>query len=599
MALEVSTVSRRTEPWWTAAGAIDTVTDEEMRRSGVQTLPEALRLATGVHVGQPNARGWAVAVRGFNVLSSNKINVQLDGRNLFTPFFSGVYWDAQDTVIEDIDRIEVFRGPAGALWGPYAVNGFIQIRTKPAWETQGLLTSVGVGTETRFGTVRFGGQLSPSTFYRTYAKYSVFKSSRNRAGARSRPPTDLVQGGFRTDTRARNDTTVTFHGDIYTNQGTPHSNEPWDRFWGANLAGRWRRTLSADSELQFSGYYDHSDRRYAGPFNEWRDTVSASGRYRWRRDAHDLQVGTDVLISRDDIVGTAVNIISPSKRTYSLASLFAHDTITLIPQRLRATIGTEVEHSGFSGWEVQPTARLAWTPSTDLSTWAAVSRAVRTPVRLDEDLVSRGPTGLVFEGNDALKPEKAVSFEAGVRRRFGERLAVDVAGFSTHYNDVRSYESRTPPSPASLPWTFKNSTNAHATGVETTVLFEPSSGLFVKASYRYLDLDLSNDPGSGEFLQSRFEANDPRHVLAVSARINLPRRFEVDATLRHASRLRLPVMEGYTTADVRIGWVSAEHWQFDLIGQNLLDPQHPEFVTPNALNEELARSVTAKVTYRY
>lgn len=598
MQLEVSTVSRKTEQWWLAPGAIDVITDEDIRRSGVQTLPDALRLATGVHVAQSSTRWTAIGIRGFNVLSSNKINVRLDGRNLFTPFFSGVLWDAQDTLMEDLDRIEVLRGPGGALWGPYSLNGFVQILTKPAWQTQGLLATTSVGTEMHGAAVRYGGQWSPSTFFRGYAKYREMKSTRNAAGQRVADSTDLAQTGFRTDTRGARDTLLTFQGDLYTNKGTPNENPFQDQVWGGNIAGHWRRLLAADADVQVSTYYEHTYRRYAGPFEEWRDTVSGSAKYRWAAGAHEAQVGADAVFSWDTITGSAVNIISPPSRRYTTFALFAHDTITLVPRTWALTVGAQAEHSGFSSWNFQPTLRLLWRPAEHTTAWAAISRAVRTPVRLDEDLVSRPGGLLAFEGNDDLKPETVAAFEVGVRRKFGERLAIDLSAFHNAYNDVRSYESRTGPE-REFPWTFKNSLNARGTGVEATVLMEPAAGIFVKTGYWYMDLDLTRDPGSRDFMNAVFEANDPRHVGFVTTRLTFPYGFEVDATLRHASRLRQPVARGYTTADVRLGWAISDRWIVDVIGRNLLDRQHVEFVTPNSSNEELARSFTARATWRF
>jgi iron complex outermembrane recepter protein len=597
MRLEVSTVSRKTELWWTAPGAIDVITNEDIRRAPVLNLPEALRLAVGLHVGQPSAREWAIAARGFNVTASNKLNVQMDGRSLFTPFFSGVTWNAQDTMLEDIDRIEVSRGPSGALWGAFAVNGFVQILTKPAWETQGSLASGAVGSELGWFSYRYGGKAGESTFYRVYAKYSQFNSTYSPVtGRRSMPTTDLAQTGFRLDSRGAADTTFTLHGDAYTNKGTPKDHLQ-NEIAGANLTGQMHRVLAPDSDVTVTGYYDYTSKDYAGTFREIRDTLAGSAKYRRATGTQELQVGVDGLVSWDNVTGPQLSF-APEKETFYTLSAFVHDTITLVPKRWTTTLGMQALYNGYSGADFQPTARVAWTPDSRTTIWGAVSRAVRPPVRADRDLIARFGTLLVFEGNNDLKSEDVVAYELGGRRRMGERFAVYFAGFLNRYNNLRSYEARNPPF-MSFPWTFKNTTNAHSTGVEASALWQPVTRLFIKAHYRYLDLELTKDPGSGDFQNGLFEMNDPHHVAAITFRLDLPRHVELDATLRHVSSLPRPAIHAYTTADVRLGWSPRPDCEFSLIGQNLFDPRHPDFITPNSINDEVARSVTFKATWRF
>ena len=597
MQLDVSTVSRKAEQWWTAPGAIDVITSEDIRRSPYLTLPDLLRLSTGVHVGRPNAREWAVAVRGFNVVASNKLNVQMDGRSLFTPFYSGVLWNAQDTMLEDIDRIEVSRGPGGALWGAYAVNGFVQILTKPAWETQGLLASGGAGTEMPgFLSWRYGGKASEATFYRVYGKYSRFRAMYAPFGDRTSPTTDLAQAGFRTDTRAGGDTTLTLHGDVYTNKGTPDDHLQ-NEISGANFTARLNRVLGADADFDLTGYYDYTSKNFAGTFRELRDTVSGSAKFRLRRGAHDLQFGVDGLYSWDHVWGPQLTF-EPPRQDFYTASAFAQDSVAIVPGRFTAVLGGQVLYNIYSRLDAQPTARFAWTPGERTTVWGAVSRAVRTPVRIDRDLVARFGGTLFFEGNNDLKPESAVAYELGARHRFNERVATYVTVYANHYDNLRSYESMSSTFMA-LPWTFKNTTNAHSTGVEAGLLFQPVNRLFVKASYRQLNLELTKDPGSGDFRDGIFEMNDPEHIAVVTARLTLPRSVEFDVTLRHLSRLPSPRLKAYTTADVRLAWSPRPELELAAIGQNLLEPRHADFITPNGRNEELARSVTFKATWRY
>lgn len=596
MRLEVSTVSRKTEALWSAPGAIDVLTDEDIRRSGVFHLPDALRLAAGVHVGQPNAREWAVGIRGFNVTSGNKLNVQMDGRSVFTPFFSGVLWDAQNTLLEDIDRIEIMRGPAGALWGSYATNGFIQILTKPAWATQGTLVMGAAGTEMPGAfAVRHGGKVDDNTFYRVYAKYAQFDWTYDANGRHTQAATDFGQVGFRADGR-RQANAFTLQGDVYTNKGLLKDRQQ-NEISGGNLTGHWTRDLGADADLRVTSYYDYTSKRFLAPFYERRHSFSGAVKYHAVRGVHDFQLGADVLGSRDNVEGGTI-FLDPPRRTFASGSLFGHDMVTLIPKRLTLTVGAQALYTNFSGWEVQPTIRGAWMPSARTTIWAAVSRAVRTPIRLDEDIVLVEGSRRVFEGNDDLKPERVTAYELGGRFKPNERLAFTLAGFVNRYNDVRSYESIAPNS-MEPPWTFKNTTNVNSGGVETMIFFQPHSRVFMKATYRYLDFNLTKDPGSGDFQNGIFEGNDPRHVGTLSVRVDLPRNVELDLVGRGASRLPNPTMDGYVTMDARLAWRPRPEWEVAVIGRDLTEPQRRDFVTPTRAGEEIGRSVTLKTTWRF
>lgn len=596
MKLEVSTVSRKEEPWWSAPSGIDVVTGEEIRRAAAQNLPDALRLATGVHVGQPSARSWAVSLRGMNVLAANKISVVMDGRSLFTPFFSGVQWDAQDTLMEDIDRIEVVRGPVGALWGAFAVNGFIQILTKPAWDTQGWLASAGGGTEDPlFMSFRYGGKAGDDTFYRVYAKYYQIDWTYDASGQHAQPTTDFFQSGFRVDALRAKDTTLTLQGDIYTNQNLPKE-QLQSEINGANILGRWRRSTSADSSLQFEGYFDHTYRLIPLQFEERRDTVSASAKYRTVHGAHDWLVGFDGLVSRDHIGNIGFAQLIPGRRTTHNAGVFVQDIVQFAPRHVALTLGIKGEHNSFSGFEYQPTARLAWTPSPATTVWAAISRAVRTPVRIDEDFAIKVGTVTLFEANDDFKTEQAMAYELGWRRRLTAALTADLTGFIYRYDDIRSTEPAAGPT---VPPTFRNLLNAKSYGGEAAVMFQPVPWLFFKGSYRYLDLDFTRDAASRDTSRGSAEGDDPKHVMNLGAHFNLPGSVEFDSFFRYASALPNPALPGYRALDLRLGWRPSNRWDLSWSARNLLDRQHAEFITTNSLNQQVHWSTTLKATWRY
>jgi len=592
--LEVSTVSRKPERWWSAPSGVDFVTGDDIRRAGAQNLPDALRLATGVHVGQPSARSWAISVRGMNVLAANKISVVMDGRSLFTPFFSGVQWDAQDTLLEDVDRIEVVRGPVGALWGAFAVNGFIQILTKPAWDTPGLLLSAGTGTEDPgFFAARYGGKLGADTSYRAYGKYFQTDWTYDAKGEHAQPATDFLQSGFRLDGRRGKDTSVGLQGDFYTNQNLPLE-RLLTEIWGANLIGRWRRSFSADSNLQLEGYFDHTYRLIPQNFEERRDTGSASVKYRRVAGRHGLLFGVDGLVSADQIGNIGFALLEPPERTTHLAGAYVQDTLQL-GAKSTFVLGLKTEHTSFSGYEVEPSLRFAWTPGPRSTAWAAVSRGVRTPVRIDEDLVIRFSGLNLFEANDDFKTETTIAYELGARHRPASAVTLDLSVFAYRYDHLRSTE---PVAATPLPATFKNGLDARSHGAELSVMFQPVPALFLKGSYRYLDLEFSKDASSRDTSNGSAEGNDAKHVLVLGAHANLPGRLELDGFLRHASALPKPALPGYTTLDLRLGWRPFRQLEVSLAGRNLLDRQHAEFVTTNSLNEEVHRSGTIKLTWR-
>jgi iron complex outermembrane recepter protein len=596
MDIEVSTVSRKKEPWWAAPAGIDVVTAEDIRRAGAQNLPDALRLAAGVHVAQSSARGWAISIRGMNVLAANKISVVMDGRSLYTPFFSGVQWDAQDTLLEDIDRIEVVRGPVGALWGSYAVNGFIQILTKPAWDTPGWLISAGAGTEDPlFAALRYGGRIGPDTYYRVYAKYSQTDWTYRPDGSRNQPTIDFFQTGFRLDARRPADTTLTLQGDYYTNEDLP-LDRPQTIRTGANLLGRWRRTFASDSDLEMHGYYDHTYWIIPGNFEEWRDTVFGAVKYRVPRGRHDLLLGADAMISRDRIGNIGPAHLVPAQYTARTFGAYAQDTIGLVPEHLAFVLGLKLEHNSFSGWEYQPTARLAWTPNPRTTVWTAVSRAVRTPVRIDRDFSFQFAGVNLFEASDDFKTETTVAYELGLRHQPVSSFTFDVSAFVNRYDDLRSNE---PLGATPRPRTFKNSLNAEAYGAELTVMYQPVPRLLFKGSYRYLDIGFSKDPGSPTMSDGDAEGNDPEHLASLGVHVDLSGNLEFDGFLRHASSLPDPATPAYTVMDLRVGWRPRPAWDFSLSARDLLDRQHPEIVTTNSLNEEIHRSYTLKVTWHY
>jgi iron complex outermembrane receptor protein len=594
MSIEVTSVSRKEENWWSSPGASDVHTGEDIRRSGALTLQDSLRLMTGVHVTQPQARAWGIGMRGFTLPGGNKINVQIDGRSLFTPFYSGVFWDAQDVMLESVDRIEVVRGPVGALWGAYAVNGIIQITTKSAWETQGTLVSGTVATENaHVGSMRYGGKVGADAAYRVYAQYRALPPT-YIDGRQAEAATDLLQAGFRADLRRPADTKLTLQGDVYTNRDTFRRGDR-EVVTGANVLGRWERGLPDGRDVQVVTYFDYTGREFEVGLSEQRRTFQVNAKYHAAVGRHDFLIGTDNMVSWDSIGNIPALRFDPAKRTVGVGSVYGNYTYHLVPRRLAATAGAKLEHNSFTGFEAQPSVRVGWTPSLRTTIWGAVSRAVRTPVRFDHDVVFPG----VFAADDGFKSEEVLAFEVGMRQRFSERVAAGLTLFRNRYDNLRTYH---PQGATLLPLTFRNYRNADSHGAELGFMVQLAERVRLRGGYRYLDIDLTEDPGAQDIIGPKFELNDARHVGTLTARIDVRRGLELDLALRGASALRFRATPGYITGDVTLGWTLNDRWQLSLIGRNLFRPYQLEAIIPQ--NEtrpghEVPRFVALRATQKF
>ena len=632
----VTSVSRKSESLSTAAAAVYVITQEELRRSGVTLLPEALRLVPGLQVARANARQWGISARGFNETFSNKLLVLMDGRSIYTPLFSGVFWEETDTVLEDIDRIEVIRGPGAALWGANAVNGVINIITKSAQETQGTLISGGGGMEERgFGTVRHGGQLGTNAHYRIYGKYSHRDEFTRTDGGGADDSWWMAQSGFRVDWAPTAANRLTLQGDFYSGDiGGQYYLQSLDppslvlqsrrsEVEGANLLGRWTHKFSPFSDVSAQAYFDRTDREF-GVAREIRDTIDFDAQHHFQAgDRHEFVWGGGYRYSADNITESPdFRMLDPNDRV-QLLSVFAQDQIALAPERLHLTLGTKVEHHEFTGFEVQPSGRLGWTPSERHTLWGAVSRAVRTPSRGERDFRVFGdarpylgplPVPVVNPGlgNRDLVSEELLAYEIGYRIQLHPRLALDGAAFFNDYDNLRSITSlplevRATPSPPSspylfLPLTFGNDLEGATYGFEFSATWQPLDAWRLRANYSFLRTELQ---ASGLVPSVTVDAggNSPRHQIGLWSRADLGRHVEWDLGLRYvddleALLLRIPA---YTELETRLAWRPNPNWELAVVGKNLLHDHHPEFnpVIVFARDVQVDRAVYAKVTWRF
>lgn len=600
MEIDVTSVSRRSEPVSGAAAAITVITGDDLRRSGATSLPEALRIFASMQVAQSNGNTWAISSRGFNTTTSNKLLVLIDGRSVYTPLFSGVFWDVQDVPFEDIERIEIIRGPGATLWGANAVNGVINILTRSSRDTQGTLVSLGAGVEQKaLVTARQGGKLGEGASYRAYGSYSYADSLALANGDSARDPLRRGQAGFRLDREDRGAGSLSLQGDAYHGLAGQSVVVRTDTVLdGANLLGRWTHNYSEDSGSDLQVYYDYTHREIPRWFEEHRHTLDVDYQHRLPfGKRHEVVWGAGYRVTRDQVGNSPGVAFLPDSVTESLFSAFAQDEIALAP-RLRLTLGTKLEHNHWTGFELQPSARLAWTPNERRTLWGAVSRAVRTPTRYDEDIVFFSPTGSpTLGGSSAFQAEELLAWELGYRVQPRTGLLVDVAAFYNVYDNLRSYEPAAPP--AVFPYHFGNELNADTWGIEARTSWQATSWWRLHAAYAYLGKDLSLDPGSYDPTDGKLEGNDPRSRFTLRSQMDLARGFELDGTLRYVGRLPSPVVPAYTELDLRLGWQATDRLEISVVGRNLLHSRHPEFGPPTPLREEVQRGAYGKVTWRF
>jgi iron complex outermembrane receptor protein len=623
MHVKVTSVSKRPESLAGAASAVYLMSGEDVVRDGFRNIADSLRYVPGMQVAQINSHTWGVSARGFNAEYATKLLVLMDGRSVYTPLNAGVYWDTVDLMLEDLERIEVIRGPGGTLWGANAVNGVINITSKSSQETQGwLMTGGGGDQEKGFTGARFGGQLGEETFFRVYGKYDSHDDMAFADGSDAEDAWQMGRAGFRLDSGSDELNLFTLQGDYY------QAKEKWlylqpipaapfsevvnnsDDVLGANLLGRWSHRFEDDSQFTFQTYYDHTDRESNLP-RERRDTFDVDLQHHIAPiSRHNIVVGLGYRFTTDDIEGSYANSFVPDERSLNLFSGFVQDEITLMEERLRLTLGTKVEHNDFTGIEYQPGARLAWTPAENQTVWASVARAVRTPSRAEDDVrINRNapppfPPGTVVSilGDPAGQSEELMAYEIGYRALPVERLTVDVATFYNVYDELRSLEpGPIPPIPPNF--FVSNTLKGQSWGAELATDWEAGRDWWhIRSAYTYFELNLeTTDGGTDANTILLLEGNAPRHQFSVRSQMDIRHNLEFDIGLRYVGELQNPGIPAYTTMDIRIAWRPRSNLEVSLVGLNLLDPLHPEFAPTQVQTpqREVERSVYGQITCHF
>ncbi len=628
MEVEITSVAKKPQKLSQAAAAVFVVTAEDIRRSGVTSIPEALRMVPGMEVARIDANKWAISCRGFNGRFANKLLVLMDGRSVYAPLFSGVFWHIQDTMMEDIDRIEVIRGPGASLWGANAVNGVINIITKPAQATQGTLLSAGAGTGTDQGSLglRYGGTAYEKVSYRIYAKYFVRDHMVDPSGMAGPGSWDMWRAGFRADWALSDQDLLTLQGDIYDcstgNRYSFHSLWPpyeWTSdsrgtFAGGNLVGRWNRSFSLTSDMSLQIYYDQTEMK--NPLSsEYRYTSDIDFQHRFRVGSRQEVIwGLGYRFTQDDL---EADEYVPATSGNHLFSAFVQDEITLVENRLALTLGSKFEHNDFSGFEFQPNGRLLWTPHPRHTLWTSVSRAVRTPTRMEMDMLRESgvmPPGelfpasptvlMVLTGNKDFKSAQLLSLEFGHRFWPTNSLSVDTATFYNTYDNLRTMNLLFPsvetlPTPhVRLPISAGNSMEGQTYGVELTADWSVLDWWRLRAAYTFLQMQLTGPSSTDEDA----EGKSPHNQFSLRSLMDLPWNLEFDAWLRWVDRLPTLDVAGYVSLDIRVGWRPTEYLELSLVGQNLVEDHRPEYATDVTLPIpcfEAERSVYGKVTWRF
>ena len=606
MQIEVTSVSKHAQPLAEAAAAITVLDGEDIRRSGFTTIPEALRLVPGLAVARIDANKWAITARGFNSQFANKLLVLIDGRSVYTPLFSGVWWDVQDVPLEDIERIEVVRGPGGTLWGANAVNGVINIITKSAGDTQGWLASNGGGSlEQGFGTLRYGGELNPDAHLRGYVKYFNRGDFKGDPTATANDKWDAIQGGFRLDWDPTPNDLLTFQGDYY--DGETHSTlvtgaDDQDDHSGGNLLARWTRTFSETSDLSAQFYYDRTERNLA-LLNQNLDTVDLEFQHRFRlRDWHDLIWGVGYRRYMDDITNKTPGLaFIPTNRNDNVASAFFQNEFSVLEDRLKLIVGSKFEYNDYTDFEFQPNVRALWHPDPNQSVWAAISRAVRTPSRADHEItfVALNPTPPppvnVIAGQNGFDSEDLLAFELGYRAQALERVSVDVAAYYNIYDHLRSSE---PVAPGLL--ILENKFGADTYGVEVAATWNVTDSWKLSGSYTLMVVDVDPDSDSNDATAKDEEGDTPDHQFQLHSRVNLPYDLEFDTSFYYVSKLPSQNVGSSQRLDARLAWHPREDLELSVVGQNLFEGKHREFGDGFfSRSTRVPRSVYGKVTWRY
>ena len=644
--LEVSSVSKTPQKYFKAGAAIYVLTSEDIQRSGVTTIPDALRMVPGLQVTKLDANKWAVSSRGFSGRFSNKLQVLMDGRSVYTPAFSGTLWETQDTFLADIDRIEVIRGPGVSLWGANAVNGVINIITKKAQDTQGVEITSLVGTEEQGLQGRYGGKVGEDTAYRFYVK-ARNNDSGGKIDIDSEDAWDEQRGGFRMDWEPLSKNAATLQGDIYTgsfgenitllNQTPPDFSSIEDETInknGGNLLFRYKHTSSETSNTVFQTYYDrmvHDE--YICQYKS--DIIDLDVQHRFALGSwNDILFGAEFRSIQDALESSDVVEIENKTQNSALYTGFIQDQIEIAPDFLQLTLGSKFEHSDVWGDAIEPSARIVMTPNDQNTLWASVSRAVRSPSRGEQSVLFSQirtekisgvevPLLAVLDCSNDFEKEWLTAYELGYRIMPMETFSIDIATFYNSYDDLRTASTdgetaqanrsayltelstgNIPTKPAVIPVTLTNKMYGHTYGTEFTLEWEPTPTWRLEGTYSFIKMHLEIDGDKYDSQAATNAEDSPQNQVSIRSMLDLGNHVQCDLwgryvdSLRISDKIRIP---SYITMDARLAWSPSPAVELSLVGQNLLDAKHQEFSAQNipVAATYVQRSVYMQMVFRF
>lgn len=624
--IEVTTASKEPEEVWKTPAAVFVITQDDIRRSGATSIPDVLRLAPGVEVAQVDSDHWSVGIRGFGGVLASKLLVMIDGRSVYTPLFAGVYWQVQATPLEDIERIEIIRGPGGTIWGANAVDGVINIITKSAKNTQGSMLSLGGGNvDQGTGGFRYGGGNGRGFSYRIYGMGFTNGPELHSDGTNF-DDWRMGQAGFRTDWDRGSRDTFTVQGDVYREISgetttyalySPPSQVTVDanaELTGGNLMARWKRVLNDRSDFQVQAYIDRTN-HFEPEFGETRDTFDIDFldhlTLPWQQN---FLWGLGARVSPSNLVQTVPSInFLPNQLTDQIYSGFVQDEIPFLDRRLALTVGTKLEHNNYNGFQAQPSGRLLWNRTPRQSFWASVTRALRTPSRLDDDVqltdfatATPLPIYLRVDGNRQFRSEELIGYETGFRTLATSHFYLDLALFYNDYRDVYSFQVGAPfletspaPEHAIIPLLTSNGIRGSTKGFEVVPDWKPVSWWELRPSYSHMEMSMKDGPGSNDPTSAaNYDGSSPRHQVVIQSFVKLPKKLEFDQTYRYVSKLPAQTVNSYNTGDAHLAWQTTPQLELSIVGENLLQPEHSEFGGDPEGLVGIKRSVYAKLTWR-
>ena len=592
MNIDITIVSKRPQQLFNAPASVHVVSGEDIKRSGATRIPEALRLAPIMEVAQIDPVQWAISTRGFNSGLANKLLVLIDGRSIYSPLFAGVFWDMQNVFMNDIDRIEIIGGPGATVWGANAVNGVINIVSKNAGDTKGLFVEGIGGTELRgLGGIRYGGSINSEIDYRVYGKYVLRDGAVNTTGGDIESEWTLGQGGFRLDWKPAEINKFTLQGDLYKSKlSLKNQDDPFVS--GGNIIGLWTNYISETSDFTLQLYYDYVHRNVIGAYNDILNTFDVDFKHHFLLGTiNNITWGGGYRLHEDNFMPGTI-IFDPQKISLQIFNAFIQDEIQLLKDRLYLTIGSKFEHNDYTGFEFQPGVRFLWNINDLQTFWAAVSRAVRTPSRIDRNWVIPN----VSSGSPDYKSEELLAYELGYRIHPSSSISVSLAAYYNMYDNIRSVETIITPPPARL--VFGNGFEATTFGGDIKIDSKIFNWWLIRVGYSHIQIDFDKKPGSTDNSNGTIEAADSRHNFLLNSSMDLPANFKLDIIFRYVSDIENPVshVPEYSELDLRVAYQLTPSIEVSVTGQNLLHDHHPEFGVETEW-QRIERSIYGKVTF--